>query len=134
MTHIDLENEIRQSVVIVWPGRYRYLKLEKMPPHQRFFLLSQDSEEITAIVEEKDVLATPHSGNVGVFKAFEFRCATPFLAKGFLAKISETIAAKGLNILIVSTFSKDYAFIREEDSLMAIDALRAIGFSVTEAT
>ncbi|NTU77606.1 MAG: hypothetical protein HGA90_07345 [Alphaproteobacteria bacterium] len=78
------------------------------------------------------MILTDHTDKVGWFKAFEIRCATPFLAKGFLAKIMGTVAAQGLNILIVSTFSKDYAFFREEDHLVAKEALQGIGFAVVD--
>ncbi len=102
MTNAALDDEIRRSPVIIWPGRYAYLKATAFPAHQRFFLLAQDGDEITAVVEEKDIADTPHDAKVAWFKAFEVRCATPFLAKGFLAKIANVVAARGLNILIVS--------------------------------
>jgi hypothetical protein len=52
------------------------------------------------------------------------------LATGFLAKISKTIADKKLNILIVSTFSKDYVLIKEDCFKDAIKALEEVGFSI----
>ena len=58
--------------------------------------------------------------------------ALPFYAVGFLAKIAKAIAAKNLNILIVSTFSKDYLLIREEKYKTAVKALKETGFNVVE--
>jgi hypothetical protein len=128
----ELDDEIRHSKVIVRSGRYAYLKLAEMPDPFRFFFVSQDEDEITAIAEEKTIAEVDYLKVEKWFKAFEIRCATPFLVKGFLAKIASAIAEQGLNILLVSTFSKDYAFIREEDTEIAIKALRNVGFSVIE--
>ena len=49
---------------------------------------------------------------------------------GFLAKISSTIAEKNINILLVSTFSKDYVLIAEKNISEAIKALEEAGFTV----
>ena len=56
----------------------------------------------------------------------------PFVAKGFLAKVTNTIADKGLNVLIVSTFSNDYALVKEETHKIAIEVLKDIGFPIED--
>ncbi len=94
------------------------------------FLICRDKDETTLITEEKNVSNTKFENEVKWFKLFEFKVSCPFQAKGFLAKISKTIADKGLNILIVSTFSKDYALIKEENFKVAVKALKNIGFPV----
>ena len=83
-----------------------------------------------AFDQEHNQVWTKHEKEVKWFKLFEFKVSIPFLAPGFLAKISKTIADKSLNILIVSTFSKDYALIREEDFKVAVKALEEVGFSI----
>ena len=64
------------------------------------------------------------------FKLFEVRPHTPFLAVGFIATITKSIADKGINVLVVSTYSKDYLLIKEEKSNYAIEALRELGFKL----
>lgn len=49
---------------------------------------------------------------------------------GFLAKIAEIIANQGINILIVSTFSKDYIMIKEEFCEKGLQALKNVGFPI----
>ena len=44
--------------------------------------------------------------------------------------ISFAMADKKINLLIVSTFSKDYVFVREESANGAVAALKKTGFSV----
>ena len=114
---------------MVHKGRYAYLKGQEKEIKDHF-LISQDKDEITIVTEEKNLANTEHEKEVKWFKLFEFKVSIPFLVPGFLAKISQTIADKGLNILLVSTFSKDYALIREEDFEISVKALEEIGFSV----
>ena len=87
-------------------------------------------EEVIRETKIKVMCINLYEKEVKWFKLFEFKVSIPFLAPGFLAKISKTIADKKLNILIVSTFSKDYALIREEDFKVAVKALEKVGFSV----
>jgi hypothetical protein len=47
------------------------------------------------------------------FKLPEIKVSQPFVAKGFPEKVTGIVAGEGLNILIISTFSKDYALVRE---------------------
>ena len=67
---------------------------------------------------------------MGDYKLIEFKPAVPFQTVGFLAKIAEVIANQGMNILIVSTFSKDYIMIKEELLEKGIQALKNTGFPI----
>jgi hypothetical protein len=126
-----LDEVIKSSPVTVHKGRYAYLKGNERVLGKHF-LISQDRDEITIITEEKNLLDIKYEKEVKWFKLFEFRVSIPFLAPGFLAKISKTIADKGMNVLIVSLFSKDYALIREEHYKKAVDAFKEVGFKVKE--
>ncbi len=125
----ELEKEIKATRVIMHPGRYAYLKVKK-PTLGDHFLISQDNDEVTIVTKEKNVPKTEHEKAVKWFKLLEFRITKPFSCLGFLASIANAIASKRINLLIVSTFSKDFALIREEDSEAALQALRERGFSI----
>ncbi len=129
MGNPTLEEIIKTSPVIVHKERYAYLKTQEKEPGNHF-LIMQDKEEITVITEEKNVSKTKHEKDMKWFKLIEIKVSSPFLAKGFLAKISKAISDKGLNELIVSTFSKDYVLVREETWETAVQALKDIGFQV----
>ena len=120
---------IKSSKVIVKKGRYAYLKAEEKSLGNHF-LIAQDDGEITVITEEKNVAKTQHKEEVKWFKLIEVGVSKPFVAKGFLAAITKAISEKGLNVLVVSTFSKDYLLVREETNDAAVKALREIGFKV----
>ncbi|MBT3406540.1 ACT domain-containing protein [Candidatus Woesearchaeota archaeon] len=129
MTETTLDEVIKSSPVTVLAGRYAYLKGEDTNIRNHF-LISKDKDETTIITEEANIKDTKYEKEVKWFKLFEFKVSIPFLAPGFLAKISKTIADKGQNILLVSTFSKDYALIREEHLDLAIKAFQEVGFEV----
>ncbi len=126
-----LQDVIRSSPVIVHKGRYAYLRgaEKELKGH---FLVAQDKDETTIVTEEANLAGTDYEKAVTWFRLLEFRVSVPFLAPGFLAEISGAVAKKGLNILIVSTFSKDYALVQEGDLDQALKALEGIGFSIRD--
>jgi len=126
-----LDETIKSSKVIVRRGRYAYLKAQETEINDHF-LISKDNDEITVVTEEKNVSKTKYEKDVKWFKLIEIKVSLPFLAKGFLAKVTKTIADKDLIVLVVSTFSKDYILVREETYKIAVEALKEVGFSVDE--
>lgn len=128
---VSLDEVIRTSKVKVCKGRYAYLKV-KGANLQNYFMVSRDEDETTVVAEEQDIGSAEYSAIEKWFKLIEVRVSAPFVALGFLAKITEAIAAKGLNVLVISTFSKDYFLVREESAEKAVQALREIGFKVEE--
>ncbi len=124
-----VDDIIKSSKVIVHRGRYAYLRAQETVIGDHF-LITKDKDEITVVTEEKNVPKTKHDKDVKWFKLLEIEVSLPFLATGFLAKVTKTIAHKNLNVLVVSTFSKDYLLLREETHVTAIEALGKIGFKV----
>ncbi|MFH1188019.1 MAG: ACT domain-containing protein [bacterium] len=129
MENPTLDEIIKSSKVVVRAGRYAYLTANETTIKNHFFI-SKDEDEITVITEEKNIPNVKYDKDVKWFKLIEIKVSLPFLAKGFLAKITKAIADENLNILVVSTFSKDYILVKEETNEIAIEALRKIGFSV----
>lgn len=125
----DLNEEIKLSEVIVHPGKYAYLKTNKQVLGDHF-LIARDADEITIVTEEKNVSSIDFSEETKWFKLFEIRPNVPFLTVGFIATITKSIADKGLNVLVVSTYSKDYILVKDEKSNQAIDALKELGFKI----
>jgi hypothetical protein len=126
----ELAEVIRASQVVLHPERFAYLQVEARPPGAPF-LIVEDRDEVTVVVREDDVDGTPYLAREGWYRLLEVRVAQPFTAVGFLASITDAIAARGLNVLVVSTFSKDYLLVRDASVQSAIEALRGLGFPVT---
>ena len=130
MENSSLQEVIKSSKVIIHKGKYAYLKAKESSSLDRHFLVSQDQDEITIVTEEKNVENVKYEEEVKWFKLIEIKVSLPFLAKGFLANVTKTVADKDLNILVVSTFSKDYILVREETHEIAVEALKEAGFPV----
>jgi len=123
-----LDEIIKSSKVVVHRGRYVYLKAQETALGNHF-LVSQDEDEITVVTEEKNVAKTKYDKDIKWFKLIEIKVLMPF-PKGFLAKVTKTIADENLNVVVVSTFSKDYVLVREETYEVAVEALKKVGFPV----
>ena len=93
-------------------------------------MLSNDGDEITAILEEKNLKNISYENAEKWFKVISVNVSTHFLGAGLLAEISAKIAEKGINIFIVSTFSKDFILLREDDACQGIKILIENGFPV----
>ena len=125
-----LAEVISSSQVFVRPGRYAYLKVPSVPDLGDHFLVSRDQDEITVVTEESNLAKISFEEYTKWFTLIEIQVSQPFVTKGFIASISGAIAERDLNILVVSTFSKDYLLVREESKQSAVAALRDLGFSV----
>ena len=101
-----------------------------MPDMTGHFLVCTDPDEITVITTEERLKSLTIEEIQKWFTLFEVKVSKPFQAPGFLAAISKTIADAGCNILIVSTYSKDYVLLRTEDTAGGVTALQQIGFCV----
>lgn len=129
MDQPTLEDVIKTSAVVVHPDRYAYLQCAHVQ-HDSHFLVSRDNDELTVVTKESNVATTPHIKSEKWFRLIEIRVSVPFITKGFLAKVTKTIADERLNVLVVSTFSKDYILVRDETHGVAVEALRKVGFPV----
>ena len=92
-------------------------------------MISRDVRETTVVTTEELL------GDVDVIEMNKDRwlllaidCANPFYCVGFIAKISAALSGAGLDILVVSTFSCDWVFVKEEESSRAADILERTGF------
>ena len=130
----NLHEVIRTSQVIVRPGRYAYLNAPAQTDLAEHFLLVRDQDETTVVTEEKNLPHISFAEAVKWFKLIEIQVSQPFLAKGFIACITRAIADRNLNVLVVSTFSKDYFLVREEALEEAMAALRELGFPLSTKT
>jgi hypothetical protein len=128
-----LDDVVRTSTIIVHPQRYAYLKASGAVSGEHF-LVTRDQDEVTVVTTESKVSDVSQISEEKWFALCEIRVSMPFVAKGFLAKVTRTIADVNLNVLVVSTFSKDYILVRDESRDIATDALRRAGFPVEIGT
>lgn len=130
MINPSIEEVIKTSTVIIRKGRYAYLKTNEKDL-KNHLMISQDQDETTVITEEQNLPSVKYEEEVKWFKLIEIKVSIPFL-KGFIAKVTNIIASKGCNTLVVSTFSKDYILTKEENISEAISAMEEAGFTIQE--
>jgi len=129
MKKTDINNIIRSSKVIIHKQRYAYLRTEEKELNDHFFI-SQDKDETTVVTTEKRVKNVKYKGIEKWFRLIEIQVSVPF-TQGFLAKVTSILASKGLNTLVISTFSKDYILTKEKGIDEAVKAMKKAGFKVT---
>lgn len=127
---MDLQEAIPKSIATVMKGTYVYVKTDVLEKPDIHFMVSKDKDEITVVTKKENLKDLNVLEVVGDYKLIEFKPAVPFQTVGFLAKIAEVIANQGMNVLLVSTFSKDYAMIKEEFCENGLEALRNVGFPI----
>ncbi len=92
-------------------------------------LICRDEKEITVVTNEAGLLdLTIKSRNKEQWRLFVINCAHPFYCVGFLQSISSAMTAAGLDILLVSSFSRDYVFVAAAYVEQAMQILQQIGF------
>jgi hypothetical protein len=126
----DINKIIRESTFEIRSGRYIYAKVANVPPAGNHFMISKDADEITVVTKEEnlnnlDLLEK----NKDFYTLISLNVSIPFYCVGFLATVSSAIAKSRVNILIISTYSKDYILIREDCTEKVKNILLNLGFS-----
>jgi hypothetical protein len=126
----ELADDIAASPARLLAGAFHVVELAADAPPVGAFAVFRDGVEATAIVTDAQLPAVPHTGRQGPFRIVRFELARPFAAPGFLASVSLAIARMGVNQLLYSTWSFDYALIAVDDLAAALTGLRRMGFTV----
>ncbi|HEX8152890.1 MAG TPA: ACT domain-containing protein [Thermoanaerobaculia bacterium] len=111
-------------------GAYVYAKARDVRNLANHLMVTRDDRELTVVTQEQylgdvDVLEL----NPDRWQLLTIDCANPFYCVGFIAKIAELLSGAGIDILVVSTFSRDWVLVKDEESGRAAELLRAAGFT-----
>lgn len=124
-----LKEIIEKSSFEVLEGRFVYAKVNSVLDLKNHFMVSQDKDEITVVTREENLAKIDLiERNKESYKLIALNVSSPFYSVGFLANVSSAITKKGLNILIISTYSKDYLGIKEKSLERAKRTLLSLGF------
>jgi len=127
--NIELKQIIKASTFKIESERFVYTKVSKLPSVYDHFLVSKDADEITVVTKEEKL-----SDLALIERNKDFCClialnvSVPFYSVGFLATVSQSIAEMGMNLLIVSTYSKDYILVKDEKRQEVREVLLKLGF------
>jgi hypothetical protein len=106
---------------------------ELSPRADAVFMLLRDSHEVTLVCEEEDWLAMRHAARDARVET-GFRLVTldielQWNVVGFLARVTDILAAAGVSVGALSAFSRDHLLIKQDE---LATALRALGGHVEE--
>lgn len=125
----EIEKIIKESTFKIEEGRFVYVKVSKAPSIENHFLISKDIDEITVVTKEENLSELDlEERNKDFYRLIKLNVSIPFYSVGFLATVSQAIAKEGMNILIVSTYSKDYIMVKEDRLEDAKSVLLNLGF------
>ncbi len=123
-------DEIAQSNFQVQPGNYIYAKVSSVDDIESHFLVSRDVDEITVVTTEDKISSLQLiERNKDLYRLIALNVLVPFYSVGFIATVCDALAKVGMNVLVVSTYSKDYIMVRADLIEKCIAALISLGFT-----
>lgn len=125
----EINKIIKESTFQIKEGRFVYAQVLKTPSRGKHFMISEDADEITVVTKEENLPELDlKERNKDFYRLIALNVSIPFYCVGFLAAVSRAISEQGINILIVSTYSKDYIMIKDDKLENAKSALLGLGF------
>lgn len=106
---------------------------ELSPRVDAVFMIFRDDKEVTLLIEEEDWQRIRHALRDAKversFRLLTFDLELPWNVVGYLARVTEILAAAGISVGALSSFSRDHLLIKQ-DQLGS--ALRVLGDHVGE--
>ncbi|HLL74978.1 MAG TPA: ACT domain-containing protein [Pyrinomonadaceae bacterium] len=135
----DAAELLRRTKVEVLPGTFVLIGLrhadwlrllenpELSPRPESIYMLLRDSHEVTLLLEEDDWRAMRHAARdaraEGTFRLVTLDIELGWNVVGYLARVTEILAAAGLSVGALSAFSRDHLLVRQDDLGAALRAL-----------
>lgn len=127
----SLKQIIQSSTIEIIPGKFVYARVTEAPLIDNHFLVCKDQDEITVVTAEVNIQELEIiEKNKDYWALIALNVFNPFQSVGFLATASKVIADKGQNVLIVSTYSRDYILVQYEFLNDAKNALLSLGLKL----
>ena len=123
---MELDEILRNSTYEISEGIYNVAKVNQNFKSSNIFMVSSDSLETTAIYQKGTAIQGVLEEKEN-YKLIAINVAVPFNAPGFIATISERIAKKGISVLVVSTYSRDYFLVTDNYLSKIVDELKNLG-------
>ena len=111
-------------------GTYAWVSASAVRNPEKHFLVSRDDKETTVVTRPENLVDVDVvEENRDRWLLLSIDCANPFYCEGYLATISTPMAEAGIDILVVSTFTRDCIFVKEDEGTRAGAILEALGFT-----
>jgi hypothetical protein len=111
-------------------GVYVYVRAGEVRHPEQHLMVTRDELETTVVTEVEHLRHVEVlERNADRWQLITVDCANPFYCVGFLATIAAELSGAGIDILAVSTFSRDWVLVKEEDGERAAALLEGIGLT-----
>lgn len=120
---------IRASVFRIGEEPYVYVKAGRIDDESAHLLVLRDDLETTVVTFERNLAGVEVlDRNRDRWALVSIDCANPFYCVGFLASIAGAFTYAGLDILVLSAFTRDLVFVKDDDRERARELMVRIGF------
>ena len=125
---VPIEEVLRASRLRRVPGAFAVARCGEVRGSERHLLVARDELE-TTVITRPELLADCEvlELNADRWALLAIDCASPFYCVGFLARLTATLAAENIDVLALSTFTRDSLLVPERDAERAMAALLAVG-------
>lgn len=109
----QLEKIIKDSSFVIESGTYTIAKIAGNIKTENCFLVTKDKLETTVIYKSEDNINNIIDKKDN-YALIGIDVSVPFYSVGFIAEVTGRLAKENINVLVVSTFSRDYVLINNE--------------------
>ena len=100
---------------------------ELSPNADAQFMIFRDEHEVTLVIEDEDWRRIRHAARDARvetdYRLVTFDVVLPWNVVGYLARVTEILAAANISVGVLSSFSRDHLLIRQADLGVALKAL-----------
>jgi hypothetical protein len=108
-------------------GLYVWARVRDAGDATRHLLVARDEKEITVVTAPENLASLEViEVNRDRWRLLVIEPDTPFYCVGFIARFSEQFAAAGMDILVISTFSRDLFFVKEDERDRAVEIVNRV--------
>ena len=125
----NLQPVIAASWFTIDPRIFVYASVQQVTHAENHLMVVRDGTETTVVTDSNSLpLDGSYELNKEKWKLVNLRCGNPFYCVGFIAFITGSLANAGIDIVLVSSFSKDMVLVMDKDMDEAVRILKEIGF------
>jgi hypothetical protein len=93
-----------------------------------FYSITRTEEELTIVCPESHI--APGISSEAGWRCFQVQGLLDFSEIGIIFSLTRPLAANGISVFVISTFSTDCLMVKDNDLAKAVDALTAEGHEI----
>lgn len=128
----SIKEVIASSEFALEEGVYRYYLVHSYNKPELHLQVIHNKTEITVVTLETNAhLLAIKETNPEKWNLLTIKCSKPFYCVGFLASITQALAAASIDVVVTSTFEYDLVLVQEKNCKKVVATLCGLGFKNT---